>query len=130
MLVGFIIPLGQTVILRTSVTPYSSIYSRICSCVTLLKAGQRTIPFDVFRKEWGVMVHFISQSVFISRRVLSCDSLAHCMKKHQILSFFIPFCSTALLIMVLCTTNGEREEIVSLSFFFLNELLKLWVHMA
>ena len=33
------------------------------------------------------------------------------------------FGSPAMLIMVLCTTNGEREEIVSPS--FLNGLLKI-----
>ena len=36
------------------------------------------------------------------------------------------FGSPAMLIIVLCTTNGEREEIFSP--FYLNGLLKIWVH--
>ena len=36
------------------------------------------------------------------------------------------FGSLAMLSIVLCTTNGEREEIVSP--FFLNGLLKICVH--
>ena len=41
----------RTVILRTSVTPCSPMNSMICSGVTLLMAGQQTIPFDVFNEE-------------------------------------------------------------------------------
>ena len=43
----------------------------------------------------------------------SCASLAHCIKRSQDLRFFMLFGSPAMLIMVLCTTNGEREGIVS-----------------
>ena len=41
------------------------------------------------------------------------------------LRFFMLFGSPAMLIIVLCTSNGEREEIVSP---FLNGLLKISVH--
>ena len=58
VLVGFIIPSWRTVILRTSITPCSAMPSLISSFVTLLKAGQQTIPFDVFRDECGVTEHF------------------------------------------------------------------------
>ena len=46
----------------------------------------------------------------------SCDSLAHYIKRSPDLRFFMLFGSPAMLIMVLCTSNGEREEIVSPSF--------------
>ena len=46
----------------------------------------------------------------------SCDSLAHCIKRSPDLRFFMLFGSPAMLIMVLYTTNGGREEIVSPSF--------------
>ena len=59
--VGFMIPPWRTVILRTSVTPCSALPALISSFVTLLKAGQRTIPFDVFRDDWGVTEYFRPQ---------------------------------------------------------------------
>ena len=86
--------------------------SLISSLVTLLKAGQRMIPLDVFKDEWGVTVHFKPQNVFICSRLLSCDSF----KRSPDLRFLMLFGSPAILIIVLCTTNVEREEIVSPSF--------------
>ena len=78
VLVSFIIPSQRTVILQTSVTHCSAMTSRICSFVTLLKAGERTILFDVFiSDEWGITEHLSPQKVFICRRVFSCDSFAH-----------------------------------------------------
>ena len=53
VLVNFVSPSRRTVILRTSVTPCSTMPSLISSLVTLLKAGQRMIPLDVFKDEWG-----------------------------------------------------------------------------
>ena len=86
MLVGFIIPSRRTVIMRTSVTPCSAMKSRTCLFVTLLKAGQRTISFDVFSDEQGVTEHLSPQKVFICRRLFSCDSFAHLIDKSQDLS--------------------------------------------
>ena len=83
------------------------------SLVTPLKAGQRIIPLDVIRDEWGVTEHFRPQNVFICSKLFSCDSLAHCIKRSPDLRFFMLFGSPAMLSIVLCTTNGEREEIVS-----------------
>ena len=103
-------------ILRTSVTPYSAIHSLISSLVTLLKAGQRIIPLDVFKDELGVTEHFRQQNVFICSRLFSCDSLAHCIKRSPDLRFLMLFGSLAILSIVLYTTNGKREEIVSPSF--------------
>ena len=74
------------------------------------------IPLDVFKDEWGVTEHFRPQNVFICSRFFSCASLAHCIKRSPDLRFFMLFGSPAMLNMVLCTTNGEREEIVSPSF--------------
>ena len=105
-------PTRRTVILRTSVTPCSTMPSLISLLVTLLKAGQRIIPLDAFKDEWGVTEHFRPQNVFICRRLFSCDSFAHCIKRSPDLRFLILFGSPAILIIVLCTTNGEREEIV------------------
>ena len=116
VLVNFVSPSRRTVILRTSVTPCSTMPSLISSLVTLLKAGQRMIPLDVFKDEWGVTEHFKPQNVFICSRLFSCDSFAHCIKRSPDLMFFMLFGSHAMLIIVLCTTNGEREEIVSHSF--------------
>ena len=116
MLVNFVTPSRRTVILRTSVTPCSTMPSLISSLVTLFKAGQQIIPLDVFKDEWGVTERFKHQNVFICSRFFSCDSLAHCIKRSPDLRFFMLFDSPAMLIMVLCTTNGERKEIVSLSF--------------
>ena len=71
------------------------------------------IPLDVFKDDWGVTEHFKPHNVFICSRLFSCDSFAHCIKRSPDLKFFG---SPAMLIIVLCTTNGEREEIVSPSF--------------
>ena len=90
--------------------------SLILSLVTLFNAGQRMIPLDVFKDEWGVTEHFRPQNVFICSRLFSCDSLAHCIKRSPDLRFLMLFGSPAMLIIVLCTTNIEREEIVSPSF--------------
>ena len=68
------IPSRRTVILRISVTPCSALSSLISSLVTLLKAGQQTIPFDMFNDEWGVTEHFGPQNDLICRRLFSCDS--------------------------------------------------------
>ena len=78
--------------------PFSAMNSRICAFVTLLKKGQQRISFDVFRKVWGVC-----------RSIFSYDSLAHGIKRSPDIRVFMVFGSPALLIMVLCTTNGERE---------------------
>ena len=40
-------------------------------------------------------------------------TFAHCIKRSPDLRFLMLFGSSAILIIVLCTTNGEREEIVS-----------------
>ena len=77
VLIGFIIPSRRTMILRAYVTPCLPMNSVICSGVTLLKAGQPTIPFDVFSDEWGVTEHLRLQKVFICRRICSCDSFAY-----------------------------------------------------
>ena len=106
----------RTVVLRTSVTPYSTMPSLISSLVTLLKAGQQIIPLDVFKDEWGVTKYFKPQNVFICSRLFSCDSFAYYIKRSPDLRFLMLFGSPAILIIVLCTTNGEREEIVSPSF--------------
>ena len=119
-------PSRRTVILCKSVTHCSAMPSLISSPVTLFKVGQQIIPFDVFKDEWGVTEHFRRQNVFICSKVFSCDSLAHCTKRSPDLRFFMLFGSPAMLIIVLCTANGEREEKVSP--FFLNGLLKIWVH--
>ena len=116
VLVNFVTPSRRTVILRTSVTPCSTMPSLISLLVTLFNAGQRMIPLDVFKDEWGVTEHFRPQNVFICSRLFSCDSFAHCIKRSPDLRFFMLFGSPAILIIVLCTTNGEREEIVSPSF--------------
>ena len=63
VLVNFVSPSRRTVILRTSVTPCSTMPSLISLLVTLLKAGQRIIPLDVFKDEWGVTEHFRPQNV-------------------------------------------------------------------
>ena len=47
----------------------------------LLKAGQRTIPFDVFKDLWGFTVHFNPQNVFIFRRFASWGCFVHCISK-------------------------------------------------
>ena len=108
-------PSRRTVILRTSVNPCSAMPSLISSLVTLLKAGQRIIPLDVFKDEWGVTEHLIPQNVFICSKLFSCDSLAHCIKRSPDHRFFMLLGSPAMLSIVLCTTNGEREEKVSSS---------------
>ena len=61
VLVNFVTPSRRTVILRTSVTPCSTMPSLISSLVTLFNAGQRMIPLDVFKDEWGVTEHFRPQ---------------------------------------------------------------------
>ena len=114
--VGFMTPSRRTVVLCTSVTPCSTMPSLISSLVTLLKAGQRIIPLDVFKDEWSVTEHFRPQNVFIYSRLFSCDSFAHCIKRSPDLRFLMRFGSPAILIIVICTTNREREEIVSPSF--------------
>ena len=116
VLVNFVTPSQRTVILRTSVTHCSTMPSLISSLFTLFKAGQQIIPLDVFNDEWGVMEHFRPQNVFICSRFFSCASLAHLIKRSPDLRFFMLFGSPAIIIMVLCTTHGEREEIVSPSF--------------
>ena len=65
------------------------------------------IPLDVFKDEWGVTEHFRPQNVFICSRFFSCDSLAHCIKRSPDLRFLMLFGSPAMLIIVLCTTNGD-----------------------
>ena len=109
VLVGFISPSRRTLILRTSVTPCSAMNSRICLLVTLLKAGQRTIPFDVFSDEWGVTEHLSQQNVFICRRVFSCVSFAHSINKSPDLNVLMLFGSPVKLMIVLCTKNGDKE---------------------
>ena len=109
-------PSRRTVILPTSVTPYSGMPSLISSLVTPFKAGQQIIPLDLFKDEWDVMEHFKLQNVFICSILFSCDSLAHCIKRSPDLRFFMLFGSPAMLSIVLCTTNGEREDMVSPSF--------------
>ena len=126
MLVIFVTPSQRTVILRTSVTPCSTMPSLISSLVTLLKAGQRIIRLDVFNDEWGVMEHFKPQNVFICSRLFSCDSFAHFIKRSPDLRFLMLFGYPAILIIVLCTTNGEGEEIVSPSFS--EWVIKIRVH--
>ena len=37
----------KTIMSIASITPYSSMNSKICSLLCLIKAGQRTIPLDV-----------------------------------------------------------------------------------
>ena len=61
----------------------------------------------------SILNHKMSSSVV---DFFSCDSFAHCIKRSPDLRFFMLFGSPAMLIIVLCTTNGEREEIVSPSF--------------
>ena len=116
VLVNFMTPSRRTVILRTSVTPCSTMPSLISLLVTLFKAGQQIIPLDVLKVEWGVTEHLRTQNVFICSRLFSCDSFAHCIKRSPDLRFLMLFGYPAILIIVLCTTNGEREEIVSPSF--------------
>ena len=73
VLVNFMIPSRRTVILRTSVTPCSTMPSLISSLVTLFKAGQRMIPLDAFKDEWGVteyLDHKMSSSVVDFFRVI------------------------------------------------------------
>ena len=67
-------PSRSTVILCTSVTPCSAMPSLISPLVTLFKAGQQIISFDVFKDEWGVTEHFRLQNVFICSR-LFCVTL-------------------------------------------------------
>ena len=57
VLVNFVTPSRRTEILRTSVTPCSTMPSLISSLFTLFKTGQRIIPLDVFKDEWGVREH-------------------------------------------------------------------------
>ena len=114
--VGFFAPSRKTLILRTSVTPCSPMNSRICSQVCLFKAGQRTIPLDMFKEECGVTLHFSPQKFFKLRRVVSCFSFAHCIRRSPDRRFFMLLGSPVKLIIVLCTRNGEREEILSSSF--------------
>ena len=109
VLVNFVTPSRRTVILRTSLTPCSTMPSLIpcstmpsliSSLVTLFNAGQRMIPLDVFKDEWGVTEHFRPQNVFICSRLFSCDSLAHCIKRSPDLRFLMLFGSPAMLIIV------------------------------
>ena len=103
------IPSQRTVILRTSVTPCLAMPSLISSLVTLLKAGQQIIPLGVFKNEWGVTKHFRPQNVFIYRRLFSCVSLAHCIKRSPDLRFFMLFGSPAMLIMFY-VQQTEKEK--------------------
>ena len=114
--VGFFTPSWKTLILRTSVTPCSPMNSRICSQVCLFKAGQLTIPLDMFKEECGITLHCIPQKFFKLRRVFSCFSFAHCIRRSTDCRFFMLLGSPVKLNIVLCTRNGEREEIFSSSF--------------
>ena len=87
--------------------------SIICLGVTFLKVGQQTIPYDVFSGEWGVTEHLRLQKVFICRRVFWCNFFAHRINKSLDLSVLMLFCSPVKLIIVLCTRNGDREDMVS-----------------
>ena len=89
--------------------------SRICSLVCLLRAGQRTIPFEVV-KRYGELLYISARRISsFLRRLVSCDSFEHCINKSPDLRFLILLGSPAILIMVLLTMKGEREEIVSSS---------------
>ena len=114
--VGFFTLSRKTLILRTSVTPCSPMNSRVCLQLCLFRAGERTIPLDMFNEECGVTVHFIPQKFFNLRRVISCFSFAHCIRRLPECRCFMLLGSPVKPIIVLCARNGEREEILSFSF--------------
>ena len=85
----------------------SRIYSQLC----LLKAGQRTIPFDVFKDLWGVIVHFNPQNVSIFRRFASWGCLVHCIRRSPDRKFLMLLGAPAILMIAFSLRKGERREI-------------------
>ena len=85
--------------------------SRICSQLCLLKAGQRTIPFDVFKDLWGVTVHFNPQNVFIFRRFASWGCLVHSISRSPDRKYLMLLDSPAILMIAFSIRKGERREI-------------------
>ena len=81
--------------------------SRICSQLCLLKAGQRTIPFDVFKDLWGFTVQFNPQNVFIFRRFASWGYFVQSPDR----KFLMLLGSPAILMIVFSIRKGERREI-------------------
>ena len=79
-------------------------------------------PFSAIRllgyvqgRMWGTL-HFSLQKFFNLRKVISCFSIAHCIRRSLDRRCFMLLGSPVKLIIVLCTRNGEREEILSSSF--------------
>ena len=109
VLLNFVTLSRRTVILRTSVTPCSTMPSLISSLVTLLKAGQQIIPLDVFKDEWGVTEHFKPQNVVICSRLFSCDSFAHCIRSPDLRFFMLLVLLQHSLLFYVPQTEKEKK---------------------